>query len=76
MAVALVLPESGRLVACDRDLECLEVAKRYYELAGVSHKVNIPSFVYYGTHYLFYQEILNSGLNLLRNIVCLCTTFI
>ncbi|XP_031740674.1 uncharacterized protein LOC101219267 isoform X2 [Cucumis sativus] len=41
LAVALVLPESGRLVACDRDLECLEVAKRYYELAGVSHKVDV-----------------------------------
>ncbi|XP_050942999.1 uncharacterized protein LOC103492978 isoform X2 [Cucumis melo] len=41
LAVALVLPESGRLVACERDLEYLEVAKRYYELAGVSHKVDV-----------------------------------
>ncbi|CAH2063154.1 unnamed protein product [Thlaspi arvense] len=39
LAVALVLPESGCLVACDRDPNSLEVAKRYYELAGVSHKV-------------------------------------
>ncbi|XP_033134748.1 O-methyltransferase MdmC isoform X1 [Brassica rapa] len=38
LAVALALPESGRLVACERDSNSLEVAQRYYELAGVSHK--------------------------------------
>lgn len=41
LAVALVLPESGRLVACEKDEKSLEVAKRYYEQAGVSHKVNV-----------------------------------
>lgn len=41
LAVALVLPESGRLVACERDGNCLAVAKRYYERAGVSHKVDV-----------------------------------
>ena len=41
--MALVLPESGRLVACDKDANALEVAKRYYELAGVSHKVRLKS---------------------------------
>ncbi|URD89799.1 Caffeoyl-coa o-methyltransferase [Musa troglodytarum] len=41
LAIALVLPESGRLVACERDMKCLEVAKKYYERAGVSHKVDI-----------------------------------
>lgn len=39
LAVALVLPELGCLVACERDAKSLEVAKKYYELAGVSHKV-------------------------------------
>lgn len=39
MAIALVLPESGCLVACERDAGSLEVAKKYYERAGVSHKV-------------------------------------
>lgn len=39
LAVALILPESGRLVACERDSKSLEVAKKYYKLAGVSHKV-------------------------------------
>ncbi|XP_057968972.1 uncharacterized protein LOC131158251 [Malania oleifera] len=41
LAVALVLPESGCLVACERDEQSLEVAKKYYELAGVSHKVDV-----------------------------------
>ncbi|XP_050371048.1 tricin synthase 1-like isoform X2 [Argentina anserina] len=40
LAIALVLPESGRLVACDRDIRCLEVANKYYEKANVSHKAN------------------------------------
>ncbi|XP_071706741.1 uncharacterized protein [Rutidosis leptorrhynchoides] len=40
LAVALVLPESGILVACERDSNSLEVAKRYYDRAGVSHKVD------------------------------------
>ncbi|KAL6196716.1 hypothetical protein ACLB2K_032330 [Fragaria x ananassa] len=41
LAIALVLPESGRLVACERDAICLEVAKKYYEKANISHKVDI-----------------------------------
>lgn len=39
LAVALVLPESGCLVACERDAKSLEVAKRYYERGSVLHKV-------------------------------------
>ncbi|XVE73583.1 hypothetical protein DITRI_Ditri11bG0130300 [Diplodiscus trichospermus] len=39
LAIALALPESGCLVACERDVRSLEVAKKYYELAGVSNKV-------------------------------------
>ncbi|XP_019081174.1 uncharacterized protein LOC100259246 isoform X3 [Vitis vinifera] len=41
LAIALVLPESGYLVACERDSKSLEVAKRYYKQAGVSHKVDV-----------------------------------
>ncbi|XP_056688794.1 uncharacterized protein, partial [Spinacia oleracea] len=41
LAVALALPESGCLVACERDDKVLEVARRYFELAGVLHKVQI-----------------------------------
>ncbi|KAJ4777127.1 Caffeoyl-CoA O-methyltransferase 1 [Rhynchospora pubera] len=41
LAVALALPDSGCLVACERDGRCLEVAKKFYERAGVSHKVDV-----------------------------------
>ncbi|XP_039134071.1 probable caffeoyl-CoA O-methyltransferase At4g26220 [Dioscorea cayenensis subsp. rotundata] len=41
LAVALVLPESGYLVACEKDAKCLEIAKKYYELAAVAHKVDV-----------------------------------
>ncbi|KAK4729103.1 hypothetical protein R3W88_022091 [Solanum pinnatisectum] len=41
LAVALVLPEGGQLVACERDGKVIEVAKRYYDQAGVSHKVDV-----------------------------------
>ncbi|KAK8934451.1 Tricin synthase 1 [Platanthera zijinensis] len=41
LAVALALPDSGHLVACERDANCLEIAKKYYERAGVSHKVAV-----------------------------------
>uniref|UniRef100_A0A0E0LRB1 Caffeoyl-CoA O-methyltransferase n=1 Tax=Oryza punctata TaxID=4537 RepID=A0A0E0LRB1_ORYPU len=41
LAVALALPESGCLVACERDERCLEVAKKYYQRAGVAHKVDV-----------------------------------
>lgn len=39
LAVALVLPEGGQLVACERDAKSLEVARKYYDRAGVSEKV-------------------------------------
>ena len=39
LAVALVLPEGGRLVACDRDERSLAIAREYYRRAGVLHKV-------------------------------------
>lgn len=41
LAVALALPESGCLVACERDEKALQVARRFYEQAGVLHKVQI-----------------------------------
>ncbi|XP_059649851.1 uncharacterized protein LOC132295572 isoform X3 [Cornus florida] len=41
LAIALVLPKSGRLVACERDATSLEVAKRFYDRAGVLHKVDV-----------------------------------
>jgi predicted O-methyltransferase YrrM len=41
LVVALALPESGRVIACDRDPQSTEIARRYWELAGVSHKIDL-----------------------------------
>ncbi|KAL6556558.1 hypothetical protein OROGR_005846 [Orobanche gracilis] len=41
LAVALVLPEGGHLIACERDAESLKVAQKYYDRAGVSKNVKV-----------------------------------
>ncbi|KAH7421398.1 hypothetical protein KP509_13G055300 [Ceratopteris richardii] len=41
LAVAMALPDSGYLVACETDQVSLSIAKKYYERAGVSQKVDI-----------------------------------
>lgn len=41
LAVAIALPEHGRLVACERDPVSLSVAQKYYEQAGVKQKVDV-----------------------------------
>jgi predicted O-methyltransferase YrrM len=41
LVVALALPESGTVIACDRDPESTAIARRYWELAGVSHKIDL-----------------------------------
>jgi predicted O-methyltransferase YrrM len=41
LVVALALPESGIVIACDRDPEATMIASRYWELAGVSHKIDL-----------------------------------
>jgi predicted O-methyltransferase YrrM len=40
-AVALALPEDGRIVACDVSEEYTGVARRYWREAGVEHKVGL-----------------------------------
>ncbi|KAG9159071.1 hypothetical protein Leryth_020974 [Lithospermum erythrorhizon] len=57
LAVALVLPENGCLVACERDPVCLEVAKKYYELAGVMHKVDVKQ----GLAAVALKSMINNG---------------
>lgn len=41
IAVALALPEEGRIVACDVSEEYTSVARRYWREAGVDHKIGL-----------------------------------
>lgn len=40
-AVALALPPDGKLVACDVSDEWTQIARRYWELAGVASKIEL-----------------------------------
>jgi caffeoyl-CoA O-methyltransferase len=41
LCVALAMPDAGRLVACDVSEEWTTVARRYWERAGVAHKIDL-----------------------------------
>ena len=41
LVVALALPESGKVVACDRDPRATAIARRYWHEAGVEHKIDL-----------------------------------
>jgi predicted O-methyltransferase YrrM len=41
LAVALALPEDGRVVACDVSPEWTRIAQRYWQEGGVAHKIDL-----------------------------------
>jgi caffeoyl-CoA O-methyltransferase len=41
LAVALALPPEGRMVACDVSEEYTSIARRYWNAAGVDHKIDL-----------------------------------
>lgn len=41
LAVAQALPADGKIIACDINVEWTKIAKRYWEMAGVSRKIDL-----------------------------------
>ena len=41
LCVARALPDDGRLVACDTSVEYTDIARRYWERAGVADKIDL-----------------------------------
>jgi predicted O-methyltransferase YrrM len=41
LATAQVLPEDGRIIACDVNREWTDIARRYWREAGVEHKIDL-----------------------------------
>ncbi len=41
LAMALALPEEGRIIACDVNAEWTAIGRKYWEQAGVAHKIDL-----------------------------------
>ncbi len=81
------LPDNGCLVACERDEQCMQLARKFWAAAGVSHKVSsmlsvldscnrsiIMSDTLQGalSHYSFRPLLRESAVVHSTQIVCTC----
>ncbi|MEM9907114.1 MAG: class I SAM-dependent methyltransferase [Cyanobacteria bacterium P01_D01_bin.44] len=41
LAVALALPDEGQVIACDVSADYTAIAQRYWQIAGVAHKIDL-----------------------------------
>ncbi|MEO1404074.1 MAG: class I SAM-dependent methyltransferase [Cyanobacteria bacterium J06635_1] len=41
LAVALALPDDGQVIACDVSADYTAIAQRYWQMAGVAHKIDL-----------------------------------
>ena len=41
LAVGLAMPEEGKIIGCDRRADFAEIAHRYWQQAGIAHKVEL-----------------------------------